>query len=660
CKDKTSLFITILKALNIDAYPALVDTENTKLLAEFPPGINLFDHVLVWLEFNGQQYWLDPTLSNQNGTLDNLYQPDYGYALVLKQGVDQLTPMSRDEYKSHTLLVEKYTIPDKTDSPVMFTVSTRYKGYEAIRQLWNVEQDGKNSIAESYEVFYQDSYPGLKTFEEMTIKEDQVAGEVIFNESYQIDDFWKRGDEHWEADFYPYEVRNSLFKPKQTQRDGPLAFSFPDNITQITELHFETDGWSFDSQEFTEDNPFFTYTSEVDFENDVLTIKYTYKAKADHIPEDKIDQYLEARDRVRGDAYYGIIKYIKDETANQVDSSSQSAATIEDQEEIDWWLVVVSVYCLGFLYIVAEWQIESRKRPSFPDSQYYPIATWKFVYLSIISFGIYNAYWMYRNWQAIKIKTGANMMPFWRGLFINFWVYALFLNLRQDSQEQFSKNKVLPAWLAFIIALAFFVTSIASNAVDELPWSMLYVLTPLLLIPFVRYINFRNTNNSDAIKFNTKWRIRHLAASIMIVPTLAIGIASETHFFPSEKVVTESQIWDRDLKFFYRQQLIPANESIRYFYSDALWDARDDGNGFTDKRVFSYWLDDEAGLQRESAVYEEIKNIETEFSKTELSNTIVTITRYDDSTFLLFVSNTDEGDKTFVEELTKAWKAGQK
>lgn len=252
------------------------------------------------------------------------------------------------------------------------------------------------------------------------------------------------------------------------------------------------------------------------------------------------------------------------------------------------------------------------------------------------------------------------MMPFWRGFFINFWVYALFLNLRQDSQEQFAKNKVLPAWLAFIVAVAFFVISIASNTLDDLPWTMLYVLTPLLLIPFVRYINFRNTNNSDAIRYNTKWRIRHIVASILIVPTLAIGIASETHFFPSEKVVTESQIWDRDLKFFYRQQLIPANESIRYFYSDALWDARDDGNGFTDKRVFSYWLDDEAGLQRESAVYEDIKNIETEFSKTELSNTIVTITRNDDSTFLLFVSNTDEGDKTFVEELTKAWKAGQK
>jgi len=70
----------------------------------------------------------------------------------------------------------------------MFTVSTRYKGYEAIRQLWNVEQDGKNSIAESYEVFYQDSYSGLKTIEEMTIKENQVDGEVICNESYQIDD----------------------------------------------------------------------------------------------------------------------------------------------------------------------------------------------------------------------------------------------------------------------------------------------------------------------------------------------------------------------------------------------------------------------------------------------------------------------------------------
>ena len=80
------LFITLLKAIGIEAYPALVDTCDTKLLAEKLPAVYLFDHVIVTLELNGKRLWLDPTLSYQQGQLAQIFQPDYGYALVVKTG----------------------------------------------------------------------------------------------------------------------------------------------------------------------------------------------------------------------------------------------------------------------------------------------------------------------------------------------------------------------------------------------------------------------------------------------------------------------------------------------------------------------------------------------------------------------------------------------
>jgi len=80
CKDKASLLIAILAALEIEAFPALVDTEYTKLLKDRPPAANLFNHVIVSLNYQGKQMWLDPTLINQTGSLTNLYQADYGYA----------------------------------------------------------------------------------------------------------------------------------------------------------------------------------------------------------------------------------------------------------------------------------------------------------------------------------------------------------------------------------------------------------------------------------------------------------------------------------------------------------------------------------------------------------------------------------------------------
>jgi hypothetical protein len=102
--------------------------------------------------------------------------------------------------------------------------------------------------------------------------------------------------------------------------------------------------------------------------------------------------------------------------------------------------------------------------------------------------------------------------------------------------------------------------------------------------------------------------------------------------------------------------LIPANEKIHYFYSDAYFDVRDDGNGFTDKRVFSYWQDDDDGFQKEVVTFDAIANIEVQFSDDEYENTIITITRNDETDFMLFVSTIDEGDQLFVKELKKRWK----
>ena len=74
CKDKTALLIALLQALDIDAYPALVNTNTTKLLPQLPPpGANAFNHVIVWMEHQGQNIWLDPTLSHQRGDLSSLY-----------------------------------------------------------------------------------------------------------------------------------------------------------------------------------------------------------------------------------------------------------------------------------------------------------------------------------------------------------------------------------------------------------------------------------------------------------------------------------------------------------------------------------------------------------------------------------------------------------
>ena len=41
----------------------------------------------------------------------------------------------------------------------------------------------------------------------------------------------------------------------------------------------------------------------------------------------------------------------------------------------------------------------------------------RLILLSIASCGLYEAYWIYKNWRYIKERDGLNIRPFWRGVF---------------------------------------------------------------------------------------------------------------------------------------------------------------------------------------------------------------------------------------------------
>ncbi|MGJ8691301.1 MAG: DUF3857 domain-containing transglutaminase family protein [Thalassotalea sp.] len=314
CKDKAVLFIEILAALHIDAFPVLVDTQNTKLLKELPPAINLFNHVMVTLELAGERYWLDPTMGYQKGALDTIYQPDYGYGLILKKGQSQLTSMAQTAPKSFSKIVEKYHLVSDITKTIKFSVLSEYSGDQAMYKEQDLDADGIKEITASYENYYQGTYNKLRSTGDVIVSRDQQAGKVKLHEFYLIDDIWSKESEGHEIEFYPNEVRNALFKPSKVVRDDPLALKYPNNIINVIEINFQEDDWSFDDAEFSQENDYFSYQSSVVFKDNKLTLSFQYTAKSDHIPFDKIEQYLAARDKVRENAYYGIIRRFPEES----------------------------------------------------------------------------------------------------------------------------------------------------------------------------------------------------------------------------------------------------------------------------------------------------------------------------------------------------------
>ncbi len=54
----------------------------------------------------------------------------------------------------------------------------------------------------------------------------------------------------------------------------------------------------------------------------------------------------------------------------------------------------------------------------------------KLAILSVVTGGVYDIYWLYRQWQHIKLRDSLSVKPFWRAVFYIFFTYSLFKRLQ--------------------------------------------------------------------------------------------------------------------------------------------------------------------------------------------------------------------------------------
>lgn len=643
CKDKTVLLISLLKALGVDAYPALVNTEETQRLASLPVAPNLFDHVIVTLEHQGKRYWLDPTTSYQRGDLAHLAQPNYGVALIVKEGETGFTDMLTKPLVKRVQVFDSYSIPEKVDDATHFTTRYEYGDFEAISRRSSIAKNSLKSTEDDYREYYQDSFKGLKTAKPMTVDTLDDTGQLITNEYYTIDNFWKPDNKGYRNDFYASEIQNSVYKPEQLERNAPMWFRYPNDIETTIQIAFSEPNWEFEEEQLSIDNPFFHLEKRVTFKDSILTLYFDYSAKQDHIPADQIEQYLNARKKLINETQYGIIKY-----------GTNTATTMQVDEETNWYSVFILSYLAAIIFFIAAWRFEVRKRPEFEGTQFYPVSNSKFVIYSLLSLGIFINYWSYRNWKAIKEQQQSHIMPIARGIFAPLFFIPLLLELCKHSEQTFGKNKIMPVAVGFVLWLAIIISEVVSYNWEYGTW--LFLVTPILWLPLVNYI--QNLKQPEqALEYHSQWRARQVIISIFMLPWLFYGLIYELYLLPNSTIVTGDKLWSYQVNFLKRKEIIPANENVQYFYSDAFVDFKTDGNGITENTIFSYWENEHGVLEKDQRRFSDIKKLNVDYAKSALLTTTLTVIDHNGDEMLLFLSHEDDLDKKFVAEVERLIKA---
>ena len=369
CKDKTILLITLLNEIGIpNGYPALVSTDYKAHTSDYLPSPFLFNHAIVFLEYENKNYWLDPTITNQRGDLQHNYSEPYGKALILNGNKNTLdTVIVQNE--SGIEVIEDFDVKD-LDSSAFLKVTTIYKGIEADNFRYTLQNNSRNQIQDDYIDFYKKSYSKIDTLQRVTFDDDSVTNVIVSREFYSIKNFWEIVDSSKnkiETNLFGHAIyyKINFYKEAYPDRKHPLYLEYPVEISHkiIAKL---PDNWPISNEEFNINNNHFIFNYSKNYNNHTIHISYYYKTLKDHVASDEISRFIKD------------IKLIK----NNTNLNLKTLKLKEKKSELHYGVLLgfyLAILLLVFLYYLL---YEKNKTTILPDATdnpeefYYRIGGW--------------------------------------------------------------------------------------------------------------------------------------------------------------------------------------------------------------------------------------------------------------------------------------------
>jgi transglutaminase-like putative cysteine protease len=294
CKDKALLLVTILTALGIEAYPALVNTESQQALDVWQPSPFAFNHCIAQVILEGETYWIDATISLQRGGLEQYYNPSYARALVVRSDTRELTTIPPPTSDRPTIEVTSLYALDGDGPSAVLDVVTTYRGPEADEVRYRLTQHSRAEVGRFFLNYYALTDPSIEADGLPSIEDDPATNTVVIAEKYTIPRFWDGGEREIFAD----RIENELDEPRISRRTMPLAVSFPVHVAQHIEVRLGRDpGVGEDSGTIEGGALRFDYKYAVD--GGALVLDYTLRTLRDNVEPDQVKAHLQTLAKIR-------------------------------------------------------------------------------------------------------------------------------------------------------------------------------------------------------------------------------------------------------------------------------------------------------------------------------------------------------------------------
>lgn len=87
------------------------------------------------------------------------------------------------------------------------------------------------------------------------------------------------------------------------------------------------------------------------------------------------------------------------------------------------------------------------------EPAYFPVSLLKLAVMSVCTFGIYNIYWFYKNWEYIKKHEQSKISPFLRAFFQIIFCYSCFKKICETAKDKKIKKSIAAGPLALMYIL---------------------------------------------------------------------------------------------------------------------------------------------------------------------------------------------------------------
>jgi hypothetical protein len=129
----------------------------------------------------------------------------------------------------------------------------------------------------------------------------------------------------------------------------------------------------------------------------------------------------------------------------------------------------------------------------------FAVSITKLAVMSLFTGGLYQLYWFYKHWVAIKRRTGESIWPVWRAIFSVIWCYSLISSIHAEARKQRVDNWISVGGLT----AGWVILSLLARLPD--PWWLVSLFAFLFLLPVQKQANDLNAKVAPGADPNSRF-----------------------------------------------------------------------------------------------------------------------------------------------------------